>query len=108
IDYGDALSRLKQQKSEAFIFCDNGFRAIFSALPRCSKRMQEQQKQKVERILVAFSHGHEGGYILTGESLKYAVEKKANSYGSLEQPYIIAVNANEFFGEIEGDSVKAF
>ncbi len=102
LDYDEALRKANLGNPEQYDFSDGNFHVIFEAIPRNRERAQE-----TDRVIGIRSHGHNGGWMQSGESLRGAVEEKARAYGQMNMPYVIAVNVWEFFGHTASDSLEA-
>ncbi len=73
------------------IFEEAGCEITFEAFAHPEKEVEH------DRIIGFMSYDHEGGWVSPDTTIRTAIVEKANRYGDLNAPYIIAVNAPDVF-----------
>lgn len=101
LDHALCLERLPSGHVEHFVFEEAGCQITFDALAH------REVNEDHERIIGISIFGHIGGWVAPHLTIRQAVEEKANAYGDLGAPYVIAINTHDMFTNIADDAIGA-
>ncbi|MCE9508321.1 MAG: hypothetical protein K8R48_08445 [Alphaproteobacteria bacterium] len=101
LNHAAGLENISRGRSEEISFSEAGCRFTFHAYPH------PRAEQEHERIIGSTTYGHEGGFIESHTDVRKAVENKANAYGDLDIPYVVAINVHDVFFDIGDDTLSA-
>lgn len=101
LDYDTCQRNAHTHAFEKYKFHEHGCDMSFTAVPS-SEALEDH-----ERVIGMLSHGHEGGFVTPYIDVRDAIDQKANAYGELDRPYIIAINSHDTFFNLPDDGLTA-